>query len=157
MELFDLMPIYRSDSSTRWPLPCPALEVALPLPGGIALWPVIHQRLVELDVIQYLPIGAALMIVPRPAGLPLAPCPSEHSLMVVLRPELPPAEAQRVLPALRALGGELLAAGARLYLMSVEPTTPGFLEHQFGGALPELRALKARFDPANLCNPGFLT
>jgi FAD/FMN-containing dehydrogenase len=96
-----------------------------------------------------------VVVVPAAGELPLAPIPpggDGSALLVALRPELPVAAARALLPALRELAAHALAAGGRLYLMSVEPETPGFLEAQFGDALPRLRELKDALDPHRLLN-----
>jgi len=47
-------------------------------------------------------------------------------------------------------------SGCKIYLMSIEPKAPKFLEMQFGPFLPELVALKKELDPKGLLNPGLL-
>ncbi len=146
----------REDKEDKWPYACPALEVAFALPEGAALWPRFAQRIVETGLVRYLDHGAAIMLVPRQSA-PLAPVPpSDYSFLVALRPQLPPDEVAALLPAIRTLGQEALAMGARLYRMSVEPDQK-LVNAQYGAALATWQSLKRAVDPRGLCNPGLLS
>jgi decaprenylphospho-beta-D-ribofuranose 2-oxidase len=137
---------------------CPALELSLPLPHGLAAWRAMRRRLDAARLLFAAPRGPSVMLLPgRPARLPLAPLPaSDPCFFVALRPELPVGEARAHLPLLAEIATAALEAGGRLYLMSIPVAHPRFLSLQLGDALEELRAHKRAVDPGGLLNPGFL-
>ena len=150
----------RQDPIERWHYVCPALELALPLDErGRAAWGEIAPRVMRSGLAQHLPDGSAVVVVPGHPRLPLAPVPSgEAALLVALRPQLArPEDAAHWLPLLRELAAIAIAHGGRIYLISVEPDDPRFVEAQFGTAVVQRwRQLKAEVDPDGLCNPGLL-
>jgi FAD/FMN-containing dehydrogenase len=156
-ERLDLLAAFRKDITPQWNHACPALEMALPMPAGLETWRQIYQRVRNEGLAKSLRPGAAVMLTPRAKNLPLAPlADSDRSLVAVVRPQLGPAEAAAAVPLMRELGAMALDAGARLYLIGVEPDTPNFLEQQFGSHLDTFKKLKAQVDPKGLCNPGLL-
>ncbi|MCE9573764.1 MAG: FAD-binding oxidoreductase [Deltaproteobacteria bacterium] len=157
LEQLDLAALAEDDPHARWDFASPALELALPLPDGLATWYRLVERVAEAGLQRFMPRGSSVMVVKSPVGLPLAPVPPGGlALFGALRLELPPAEAPRVVPILRELGRQAMREGARVYLMSIELEADGFLEQQFGAALPRLRALKDQHDPRRLLNPWLL-
>lgn len=159
VELHDILAeLRRLPDGDEWTLPTPAMEVALPLPEGIELWPRLRDRVVAGGLVPFLGRGTSVMVVPPEPELPLAPALARcSSLLIALRPEAPAAEARGLLPTLRAIGELALAAGGRIHLISTELETPRFLERQFGDPIAaRLRALKAQLDPGGLCNPGLV-
>jgi FAD/FMN-containing dehydrogenase len=60
------------------------------------------------------------------------------------------------MPILHQIQAQALGAGAKIYMMSIEPEIPDFLDLQFGSALAELVSLKRELDPKGLLNPGLL-
>jgi FAD/FMN-containing dehydrogenase len=106
---------------------------------------------------KWLAHDSSLMMVKRHPGLPLAPLPgTEGALVIAIRPRMGFEEAMAALPSLEEIGRNALDEGARIYLMSIEVPHPEFLDRQFGEALAEFRALKQRWDPRRLLNPGLL-
>jgi FAD/FMN-containing dehydrogenase len=157
LEQLDLLALLREDPHARWDFASPSLELVVPLPAGLAIWSWLIDRITEAGLHEYMPRGTSLMVMRPPSRLPLAPFPPcELAMMIALRLELPPAEAPRVVPILRALGRHAVEHGARVYLMSIELEMPDFLDHQFGTALPSFRALKDRHDPHRLLDPWLL-
>jgi len=157
LEELDLLSLAREDQSKRWTFASPSLELLLPLPDGLMTFRRLVDRIVEHRLNVHMPRGTSIMVLRRPVGLPLAPFPaSELALLVALRFELPPYDAQRLVPTLQDIGKEAMDGGARSYLMSLELDTPDFLERQFGAELPALRALKDRHDPRRVLNPWLL-
>jgi FAD/FMN-containing dehydrogenase len=156
VELLDVHAALTRGPSETWQLACPALEFVLPLPAGLAAWRELAPMIAAAGIPALQPLGPSVMVVRADPRFPLAPTPADVSMIIVLRPELPAADAPALLPALRAIGRRAMELGARIYLMSIELEDPEFLPRQFGDALPRLRALKARVDPRDLLNPGFL-
>ena len=153
LEQLDLHQHASIDPHARWRFVAPALELVFPLDAGLAAWERLAARVEAAGLATYMPRGTSVMVL-GPSRLPLAPFPpAERVLLVALRLELTAADAPRVVDELRAIGRAALDDGARLYLMSLEPDVPDFLERQFGDALPMLRALKDRHDPRRLLNP----
>ena len=156
LERLDLLEALGGDLDHRQSA-CPALELVLPLPDGLAAWPELAAMITSAGIPALQPLGHSVMVVPAAPRFPLAPTPpAGRGLLVALRPELPIAEAPALLPALRAIGRRALELGARLYLMSIDLEDPRFAERQFGAALPRLRALRAERDPHGLLNAGLL-
>jgi len=157
LEELDLLALAREDHHKRWTFASPSLELLLPVPDGLMTLRRLVDRIAEAGLNVHMPRGTSIMLLRRPVGLPLAPFPpSDLALLVALRFELPPYDAQRLVPTLRELGKEAMDGGARTYLMSLELDNADFLERQFGTALPTLRALKDRHDPRRLLNPWLL-
>ena len=157
LEELDLLALAREDHSKRWTFASPSLELLLPLPDGLMTLRRLVDRITDAGLHVHMPRGTSIMVLRRPVGLPLAPFPpSELALLVALRFELPPYDAQRLVPTLRELGREAMDGGARSYLMSLELEKDDFLERQFGTELPALRALKDRHDPKRVLNPWLL-
>ncbi len=159
LELRDLLvDLRRGPEGDEWQLPTPAMEIALPLPDGLELWPRVRDRIVAAGLVDFMARGTSVMVAPAEPEFPLAPVTARPtSLLVALRPEVPAERAREVLPALRAIGEMALAAGGRIHLMSIDLETPRFLERQFGAAIAtRFRELKQRLDPGGLCNPGLL-
>ena len=70
---------------------------------------------------------------------------------------MPVADVPQFLPLLRGFADLALDAGGKVYLMSLEPTRPGWLRAQLGPERHDhLRALKAKWDPEGLLNAGLL-
>ncbi|HEY1552965.1 MAG TPA: FAD-binding oxidoreductase [Kofleriaceae bacterium] len=153
-----LADLRREPSGDEWLLPTPAMEIALPLPDGLGVWPRIRDRVVAGGLVPFLGRGTSVMVVPPKPELPLAPVAGRNAtLLIALRPEAPAERVRELLPAMRAIGEMALAAGGRIHLISIELDTPRFVERQFGDAIAaRFRALKARLDPGGLCNPGLL-
>ena len=159
VEVRDLLAeLRRAPEGNEWTLPTPAMEVALPLPDGMNVWPRLRDLVVKGGLVPFLGRGTSVMVLPPEPDLPLAPVAARQpALLIALRPEIPAARARELLPALRAIGELALAAGGRIHLISIELDTPRVLERQFGDAIAaRFRALKARVDPLGLCNPGLL-
>ena len=148
----------RDPQGDEWKLPTPAMEIALPLPEALDIWPRIRREVLSGGLEPYLSRGSSVMVVPAERELPLAPVTNRPStLLIVLRPEVPAARAPDVLPTLRKIGEIALASSGRIHLMSIELESPRFVERQFGEATgARFRALKAKLDPKGLCNPGLL-
>lgn len=150
IDLHGLLAVERAEDPR---LACPAVEFVLPLPLP-AGWHELAQQIIAAGIPPLQPDGHSVMIVARDERLPLAPLPAAKSMMVALRPKLPIADAQALLPALRTIGQRALDLGARMYLMSID--VGGSLEQQFGEHLARLRELKAEVDPRGLLNAGLL-
>lgn len=145
----------------RWAFASPGVEVILPVdPIGIAGAHAIARRVVEIGLAPYLPNGSSIMVLPGGDALrfPMAPLPpSELAMMVAIRPELPLSEVPRFLPALRAITDLALEHGGRIYIMGLAPTRPDWLQVQLGQErYQRLVALKRKWDPDGLLNPGLL-
>ncbi len=141
---------------TPWPAFAPCAEIALPLPGGLAMWASLDEELRAAGLPSFLERGSSAVVLAPGARLPLAPFPpgAERALLVALRPGLEDeAVARRVAAWLRGFSGRAVAAGARLYLVGEEPADPGWLARNYGDALPAWRALKQRLDPGGWCHP----
>ena len=151
----DLYELLTAAPPASWRDACPALELALPLPHALSTWPALAAQIAAARIPELQPEGSAVMIVPCDPRFPLAPLPgSDRCMMIALRPELPtPAEARALVPALAQIGAAALAAGGRMYLMSIELDTPDFLARQFGDALARFQQLKHELDPHGLLNP----
>src|SRR5690606_7751860 len=158
LELRDLLAELRRDPrGSEWQLPTPAMEVALPLPAGLELWQRIRHRVLASGLVPFLGRGTSVMVAPPEPAFPLAPVTGSPTLLIALRPEAPADRARELLPALREIGELALAGGGRIYLISIELESPRFVERQLGAEIAaHFRALKARLDPAALCNPGLL-
>lgn len=132
---------------------CPAVEFSLPLPQAIEIWSQLIKPIESAGLLRYLQHGVAVTLVTRQAA-PLAPVPdAEFSILLALRPLVPPDEVASVIPHMRELAARALAAGARLYMMSIEPDQ-SLVRAQFGAAFSKWAELKQTVDPAGLCNPG---
>lgn len=151
----NLLEQLRLDASPRWTSACPAVELALPLPAGLGAWNSINDHLHRHGVLAHLQHGASIAIVPR-HDLPLAPVPdADYSLLIALRPIMPPDTIDRWVPIMRDVATMAIDAGARLYLMSVEPDR-GRVLRQFGSAAAVWEGIKRRVDPRGLCNRGLI-
>jgi len=136
---------------------CPTIQFFLPLPDGIDVWARVVRDLEYAGVTGYMPVGAGVIVLPVDRRYPVAPYPdSGECLFVGMRPEVPRRDIARVLPVLQEVASDVLDAGGKLYLSGISPNRD-FVRQQFGRALDELRALKARVDPYGLLNPGLLT
>lgn len=143
------------ETPAAWPYACPAVEVALPLPGGVAVWERLAAHLLAHGLVPFLDHGIAVMLVPRQTAV-LAPLPdADYSFLVAIRPRILPENVQQYLPSLRQLAELAGECGGSLYLMSVEPSLTT-LQKQFGARWPRWRALKDSVDPQGLCCPGLL-
>lgn len=143
------------DTPPAWPYACPAVEVALPVPRGLAIWERLAQHLHDHGLVPFLDHGIAVMLVPRQATV-LAPLPdADYSFLVAIRPRIPPQEVQRYLPSLRQLSALAIQEGGCLYLMSVEPERE-VLRQQYGERWQRWCAVKDAVDPLGLCCPGLL-
>ena len=158
LELRDLFAdLQRAPQGTEWQLPTPAMEVTLPLPEGLDVWPRLRDQIISSGLVPFLGRGTSVMVVPAEPDFPLAPVSARTSLLIALRPEAPADRARELLPALRSVGEIALAAGGRVHLMSIDLATPRFAERQFGAVIAaRFRAIKMRLDPLGLCNPGLL-
>lgn len=154
LDLYALLASGKEDSADA----CPALEVVLPLPAGLAIWDELAKQIAAAGIPALQPHGHSVMVVARDPRFPLAPLPptANTAMMIALRPSLPVDALPALLPALHAIARTALDAGARIYLMSIDIPTPDFLAKQFGADLATLLALKARVDPKALLNPGLL-
>jgi FAD/FMN-containing dehydrogenase len=159
LEVRDLVPDLRRDPrGTEWQLPTPAMEIALPLPDGLRAWRTIREQVFAAGLVEYLGRGTSVMVVPPEPEFPLAPVTARHAtLLIALRPEAPAERARALLPALRKIGETALAAGGRIYQISIELESRRFVERQLGETVAaRFRALKAQLDPSGVCNPGLL-
>ena len=156
----DRLDTARQDHIAKWDYVCPAVELALPIDErGRAGWQQITQRVLASGLAKHLPDGSGMVVVPGDPRFPLAPVPATGaSLLLALRPQLPSREAAlAVLPELHAIANVALDHGGRLYAMSVEPERADRFDVQFGPAVAaRWRALKATYDPDDLCNHGLL-
>ena len=156
----DRLETARRDHIAKWDYVCPAVELALPIDErGRAGWRLITQRVLASGLAKYLPDGSGIVVVPTDPRLPLAPVPAvDASLLLALRPQLPSREAALALmPELQAIANAALDHGGRIYAMSIEPERVDRFEVQFGTAVAaRWRALKATYDPDDLCNHGLL-
>ncbi len=158
LELRDLFAdLRRPPAGDEWQLPTPAMEIALPLPDGLDVWPRLRDLVIARGLVPFLGRGTSVMVVPAEPELPLAPVTARTSLLIALRPEVPAERARDLLPALRELGEIALAVGGRIHMMSIDLATPRFVERQFGEPIAaRFRAIKKQLDPEGLCNPGLL-
>ena len=119
----------------------------------------IHAKVLGSPLAKYLPRGSSLMALRgRNASTPpLAPLPESNlALMLAIRPEVPLSEAQALVPHAAAIADLALEHGGAIYAMGVEPTSPDWLKRQLGPRYAEFVALKSKYDPLGLLNPGFL-
>jgi len=145
----------------RWSLACPGVEVIVPGDAaGVAAVHEINRRISGSELARYLPRGSSIMALSgRDAQhFPMAPLPAHDLvLMLAVRPEIPTLEVARYLPLLRGIADLALDAGGKVYLMGLEPTRPRWLEAQLGKErYQRLVALKAKWDPDHLLNPGLV-
>lgn len=156
-EQIDLFERRARDPHEKWKHCSPAVEMIFPLPHGIKAWRELNLQILDSGLFQYLPRGSSIMVLRGNQNLPLAPLPdSDFCLMIALRPAMTLPQAQKYLPLLFDFESQALKAGAKIYLMSIEPRTPNFLDMQFGSALQEFIALKKELDPKRLLNRGFI-
>jgi cytokinin dehydrogenase len=157
LQQLDFLDHYSQDPTENWKLCSPAVEIIFPLPDGMKVWEQINRLILESGLFQYLNRGASIMVLRGDRRFPLAPLPdSEFCMMVAIRPAMPLQAVRSCLPLLERIQLQALTAGAKMYLMSIEPKARNFLEMQFGPALPELVSLKKQLDPKGLLNPGLL-
>lgn len=162
-QLIDLTDAFTraEDFCDTWRQTCPAVEFALPYPGGLSYVRELYTAIDQSGFASFLPHGGSVaMIMPRRVtNLPLAPlADTEYSIMVILRPELSAEKLPVWLGRMRRMAAEVLGLGGKLYMMSVEPEMPQgeFLRAQYGDELDELIRLKRQLDPFHLLNPGLL-
>jgi FAD/FMN-containing dehydrogenase len=142
-----------------WTRTWPCLEFVLPLPRGTDLWRRIRKRVMREGIDRYIRPGSAVMVMSRARNhYPLVPfAEADYNLVVVLRPSMPPGKARDAVDFLLRLRSDILRAGGRIYLMSLEPPDGDLgLPEQFGEAYRRLLELKQRVDPKGLLNPGLL-
>jgi FAD/FMN-containing dehydrogenase len=97
------------------------------------------------------------MVLRNRRNYPLAPLPdTDFCMMVALRPAMSLRDVAQYMPELHQIQARALEAGAKMYMMSIDPEIPGFLDVQFGSALAEFVSLKRELDPKGLLNPGLL-
>ena len=135
----------------------PALEASIPL-TDLATWERIGARVIESGLVDRC-VGrrARICVLPGRQTLPLAPLPrTPLALFFALRPRMALAEVTRFLPVLKAIGDDVLDAGGRIYLMSVDAGWDRLAARNFGAEHPALLALKRQHDPHGLLNPGLL-
>jgi hypothetical protein len=153
----DFLEHYSQDPTENWKLCSPAVEIVFPLPDGLKVWEQINRLILESGLFQYLNRGASIMVLRGDRRFPLAPLPdADFCMMVAIRPAMPLQAVRSCLPLLQRIQSQALMSGCKIYLMSIEPKAPKFLEMQFGPFLPELVALKKELDPKGLLNPGLL-
>ena len=156
-EKLDLYKMAIPDPLGKWRLCSPAIEMVFPIPDGLQIWTEINKRIVRSRIHEYMPRGSSVLILKTDKNFPVAPFPgSEYCMIVSVRPAMDLAAVGRHLPLLQELGIQALKAGAKIYLMSIELNLPEFTILQFGSALPEFLALKSKYDPKRLLNPGLL-
>jgi hypothetical protein len=157
-EQIDIVEQRRHDPVRSWKLCSPAIEMILPLPEGIKTWQQISTQIIKSGLFHYLQKGSSIMVLRKDPALPLAPLPnSDFCLLIALRPAMSLRMVLGYLKLLRSFEEQALNAGGKIYLMSVEPDCPNFLEIQFGSALQQFIELKNRLDPGRLLNPGLLS
>jgi FAD/FMN-containing dehydrogenase len=138
-------------------IPCPALEWLTPLDTALEQLDLVHARLLEHGVAQWLPYGASINVIAGRDRLPLEPFAddSDH-LLVALRPRVAKEDVDRVHGVLQEIGAQLVEEGAKIYLMSIEVPAVGFAQRQFGSSYARFLELKQRYDPDHLLNSGLL-
>ncbi len=135
----------------------PCLELVFPLGIAARALSQLIAQVREAGLLPWLDHDSSLMVVQPDPRLPLAPIPSgTEGLLVAIRPRMTAEAAHACLPALLDIGRSAMDAGAKVYLMSIELSQPGFLEKQFGEALAPFVVLKNRWDPKRLLNPWIL-
>lgn len=97
-------------------------------------------------------LGVAVVVLPGPSALPLAPVPKARgSLLAAFRPPVPETLAPRLMPLLEALDEDVVGAGGTLYLMSAVEPSAALLERQVGAeTLARWQREKERADPAGI-------
>jgi cytokinin dehydrogenase len=156
-EHLDLHQHYTHDPSGRWNHCSPSVEMIFPLPDGLKHWEQFNKQIFESGLYRFLPRGSSIMILKSDPRFPLAPLPtSDYCMMIALRPAMTLPEVNEYLPLLHSFEDQALSAGAKLYLMSIEPQVPNFLELEFGEAHHEFIRLKNELDPNRLLNPGLI-
>ena len=157
VELFDLLAELGRDQLAGWDWSTAALEMVLPLPDAVELWPELEARIVDAEIHKHFRRGAGAMVLPCRPRLPLAPLPSsDHCLVVALRPRATRDRARELIGPLRELAALALAAGGKIYMIGVENLTSDQLVLQYGPVLDRWLELKRELDPDHLCNPGLL-
>lgn len=128
-----------------------------PLPEGLKTWQEMNHQILASGLFHYLVLGSSIMVLRNNRNFPLAPFPnSDFCMLVALRPAMTLPLVHEYLPLLHNFEAQALRAGAKIYLMSIEPEIPNFLEMQFGSALQEFVTLKNKLDPNRLLNPGLI-
>ena len=140
-----------------WTWSTAALELVLPLPDGLAIWPELNARILAADIPAHFRRGAGAMVLPATSRLPLVPLPaSDWCMIVALRPRASRARARAFVPVLRDIASHVLRFGGSIYMMGVEQLDATELALQYGDALHRWVELKAKYDPHWVCNPGLL-
>jgi FAD/FMN-containing dehydrogenase len=159
-ERLDLFASSAEPPDEAWQLASPSVEVVLPVTArGMAGLAAIHHRVRTSPLVRHLPRGSSLMALRgRDAATPpMAPLPEgDLVMMLAIRPEVPLGEVEPLLPHAAAIADLALAHGGAIYAMGVEPTSADWLERQLGPRHAELVALKRKYDPLGLLNPGLL-
>lgn len=159
-ETLDLFASSAEPPDEAWKLASPSVEVVLPVnERGLAGLSAIHTRVRSSPLKRYLPRGSSLMTLRGRDALtpPMAPLPaSELVMMLAIRPEVPLHEVDALLPHTAAIADIALECGGAVYAMGVEPTSADWLMRQLGPQHAELVALKQKYDPLGLLNPGFV-
>jgi hypothetical protein len=154
----DFLQHYSQDPTENWRLCSPAVEMIFPLPEGLKAWQQINRQILKSGLFRYLDRGSSIMVMRKPHKFPLAPLPdTDYCMMVAVRPAMNLRCVAEHLPTLRQIEMNALEAGAKIYMMSVEPEIANFLDVQFGPALGEFVSLKQQLDPKRLLNPGLLS
>jgi FAD/FMN-containing dehydrogenase len=136
----------------------PSLLLFLPLPDGIPVWDAVVEELRGTGVMGYMATSSPVGVLRRDGRFPVAPFPaSDDCLFFGIRPEVPPAELERVMAVLRGIAARVLDAGGKLELTSTVRPQGEALDRQLGAAAGRFRALKAQVDPHGLLNPGLLS
>jgi FAD/FMN-containing dehydrogenase len=146
------VPLYGDDDDPLprlWTLPCPALEVVLPLPDGLAVAEEVLDALAERGLASAMPLGASVQVLRGHSPLPLAPLPrAERVLLLALRPSVPPVALGEVVALFEEVARWVSDEGARSYGMSVVRPDEAMWRQQLGDALFERwRAAKDALDP----------
>jgi len=145
----------------HWAFASPGVELIVPMDAdGLAALREVHRRVSTSDIARYMPRGSSIMVLPGSDAIrfPMAPLPATDAVVLVaIRPEVPVTDVPRFVASMRELADFVVAAGGKLYLMGLEPTRPGWLRDQLGRErYDRLVALKAKWDPEGLLNPGLL-
>lgn len=148
----DYLAFLRRDRTRHWTYASPALELVLPMPHGLDLFCMEQRRLFDANIVQRIPIGASVVLLPR-ARLPLLPSPaSDYGLLVALRPQMTVDEAHAALPILEAFARRAIDAGARIYNIGVRPNDIDVLRAIAGDHYDRFSELKRSLDPLGACN-----